>query len=168
MKTAVVTTLLILLASPAWTAEPKIKELEPLAGSWHCTGETVASSLHEVRPLEYNLQLHYNAGKMRYRIHLNNQASGRVSNGFLHFDDADGLFKADLDHGQQTASSMTSSGWQGERIVFDVLYTEAGMPKRWRYDWTLTDADHIAFLWQFQDAAGWAKAGDLTCARQGK
>lgn len=175
MKRSSIALVLITLATTALAQaprpDPRLKELQPVAGNWQCTGEVFPSPFGPAHPEVGNVDGHWMLGNFWLSLHFKETKTAKSPvpyeiSMFLGYDSE--LKKLVLGSVDNTGAYETaqSDGWKGDVLTFEGPSHGAGMTIVSRDTFTTKGPNVLShsFLYQEKDGS-WKKVEEDHCTR---
>jgi len=171
MKARITLVILIALASFAAQADnSKLRELDPLKGTWTCKGTAFAMGDTPEHPVAATITGSWILGGQWLEVHYTETKTAKnpkpfAVRAFFGYDSE--LKKLVLGSIESDGgySTENSDGWQGNSIVFVGPNHMGGMTMNGRDTWTKTGKNTMAYKFELEDKGKWATAIEETCSK---
>lgn len=151
---------------------PEMKSLEYFNGNWTCKGKAEKSPISPEGALSGSVQIKHDLGGF--------WQTGTVKATMAGMGSMEGRFYTTYDPGSKrflmfwgdsmgSWAQTTSSGWQGESMVFEGESTMPGQKAMKSRDTFKRGADGtMTHMWEAEMDGKWTKLGEETCRKSGK
>jgi hypothetical protein len=171
MKTRIFAVVVCLITVAAFgQSNPKLKELEPFVGTFHCSGTTFASPEGPEHPTQATVTGTWMLGGAWLSIHYTEMKTAKNAHPFDLIDllGYDAQPKAFVSGGVDSMggySTAQSPGWQGDKLVFTGPTHAGGMTSNVRDIFTKVGKNEIDHEGEFEDKGVWKKLDKEVCKR---
>lgn len=162
--------LLLLTMTAAAGPDPKVRQLEPLAGPFHCSGTAFASPIAPQHATtgevttRWDLDGNWLAFTYAEKKTAGNPGAFRVS-GFFGYDPQLGKFVIGGFDNMGGYSTASSDGWNGDTIVFTGPW-HMGTQTVTSRDTFIRKGDRLWHSGELEQDGKWVKMGEETCTKK--
>ena len=174
MKTRVLIAALLAVATSSFaqSTTDQLKTLQPVVGSWKCTGKAFASEMGPEHATQAAVTGKWVLNARWLEIRYNEDKNSRNPNPFSivaywTYDEGTKKFVAATVDSMGGYSMEDSTGWSGDQLVFAGTGHMGPMTMQGRDTFNRKGTNELSHSFEVQDAAGgWKKLDEETCKRQ--